>query len=168
MMDGLRFPREWSAERVRESLALGDERGVCIWLAHDKDTGELVGFCVFWVPPGGSEPELLYALRESWSGRGLATEMGRDRAGPHADRATCGWRPRPGARRSPRRRSRLRAGFPRCALPAAGEGDGCPPVSCCRWRGCRGVAACPRSGAPPSARTRPLPGEDRAAATRAC
>ena len=77
MMDGLRFPREWSAERVRESLALGDERGVCIWLAHDKDTGELVGFCGFWVPPGGSEPELLYALRESWSGRGLATEMGR-------------------------------------------------------------------------------------------
>ena len=77
MMDGLLFPHEWSEERVRESLALGDERGVCIWLAHDTDTGELVGFCGFWVPPAGSEPELLYALRERWNGRGLATEMGR-------------------------------------------------------------------------------------------
>jgi RimJ/RimL family protein N-acetyltransferase len=77
MMDGHVLPREWSLARVQESQALLADRGVTIWLAHDKATGELVGFCGFWIPPGGGEPQLLYALREAWTGRGLATEMGR-------------------------------------------------------------------------------------------
>jgi RimJ/RimL family protein N-acetyltransferase len=44
MMDGNVFPRDWSAEHIRESQALFD--GVVgLWLAYEKDTDELVGFC---------------------------------------------------------------------------------------------------------------------------
>ena len=77
MMDGQIFPRECSEARVRESQALLERRGVTIWLAHDRRRGELVGFCGFWVAPSFPEPQLLYALREPWTGRGLATEMAR-------------------------------------------------------------------------------------------
>lgn len=77
MMDGQVFPREWSEARMRESQALLERRGVTIWLAHDKATGEVVGFCGFWIAPSFVEPQLLYALLERWTGRGLATEMAR-------------------------------------------------------------------------------------------
>lgn len=77
MMDGQVFPREWSEARVRESQALLERRGVTIWLAHDVGTGDLVGFCGFWIAPSFPEPQLLYALLERWTGRGLATEMAR-------------------------------------------------------------------------------------------
>ena len=77
MMDGQVFPREWSEARVRESQALLERRGVTIWLAHDRATGELVGFCGFWIAPSFPEPQLLYALFERWTGRGLAHEMAR-------------------------------------------------------------------------------------------
>ena len=77
MMDGQVFPREWSEARVGESQALLEQRGVTIWLAHDRETGELVGFCGFWIAPSFPEPQLLYALLERWTGRGVATEMAR-------------------------------------------------------------------------------------------
>ncbi len=77
MMDGLVFPREWSEQRVQESQALFERRGVGIWLVHEKDTNELVGFCGFWIAPSFPEPQLLYALRERWARRGLAHEMAR-------------------------------------------------------------------------------------------
>ncbi len=77
MMDGHVFPREWSEQRVQESQALFERRGVGIWLAHEKDTNELVGFCGFRIAPSFPEPQLLYALRERWTGRGLAHEMAR-------------------------------------------------------------------------------------------
>jgi RimJ/RimL family protein N-acetyltransferase len=86
MMDGQVFPREWSEARMRESQALLERRGVTIWLAHAKATGEVVGFCGFWVAPSFVEPQLLYALSERWTGRGLATEMARA-AIEHARRA---------------------------------------------------------------------------------
>lgn len=77
MMDGHVFSREWSEQRVQESQALFGSRGVGIWLAHDKTTDELVGFCGFWIAPSFPEPQLLYALRKRWTRRGLATEMAR-------------------------------------------------------------------------------------------
>ena len=77
MMDGRLFPREWTEARVRESQELLARRGVTIWLAHDGETGDLVGFCGFWIAPSLAEPQLLYALLERWTGRGLATEMAR-------------------------------------------------------------------------------------------
>jgi [ribosomal protein S5]-alanine N-acetyltransferase len=77
MMDGNAFPREWSAERIRESQALFERRGVGIWLAYDKGTNELVGFCGFGNVPGRPGPQLMYAMFEPFTGRGFATEMAR-------------------------------------------------------------------------------------------
>ena len=77
MMDGNVFSREWSAGRIQESVAMLARRGVGIWLAYDKTTDELVGFCGFGNAPGRSEPQLLYAMFERFTGRGLATEMAR-------------------------------------------------------------------------------------------
>lgn len=90
MMDGQRLPREWSEARVRESQALFARRGVGIWLARDTATDEAVGFCGFWIAPSFPEPQLLYALLERWTGRGLAAEMARA-AIAHA-RGTAGFR----------------------------------------------------------------------------
>jgi RimJ/RimL family protein N-acetyltransferase len=77
MMDGNVFPRDWSVERLRESQVLFERRGVGIWLAYDRTTDELVGFCGFDNPPGRSVPQLIYAMFERFTGRGRATEMAR-------------------------------------------------------------------------------------------
>lgn len=77
MMDGNVFPREWTVQHMRNSQALFARRGVGIWLAFAKDTRELVGFCGFAILSSLPEPQLLYALFERFSGRGLATEMAR-------------------------------------------------------------------------------------------
>jgi len=47
LMDGQIFPREWSEQRIIESAALFDRRGVGLWLVHDNESGEIVGFCGF-------------------------------------------------------------------------------------------------------------------------
>lgn len=76
LMDGQLFPREWSEQRVRDSVSLFDRRGVGLWLAHDRDTGELVGFCGFLeIPSMHREPQLVYAMFERFTGHGYATEM---------------------------------------------------------------------------------------------
>jgi len=78
LMDGDVFPREWSEDRVRDSEALLARRGVGLWLAFENDTGALAGFCGFLVMPSvDPEPQLVYALFERFTGRGLATEMAR-------------------------------------------------------------------------------------------
>jgi RimJ/RimL family protein N-acetyltransferase len=81
MMDGVLHPPEWCAERIRESEALFEQRGVGLWLAYELGSGELVGFCGFLevlaVDPAHPEPELAYALFERFTGRGYATEMAR-------------------------------------------------------------------------------------------
>jgi [ribosomal protein S5]-alanine N-acetyltransferase len=78
LMDGEVFPREWSEERVLASQTLFAQRGVGLWLVHDKTTGELVGFCGFLIFPSlHPEPQLVYAMLERFTGRGYATEMGR-------------------------------------------------------------------------------------------
>lgn len=78
LMDGTIFPRDWSEERIRDSQALFERRGVGIWLAHDRATGELVGFCGFVeLPAVHPEPQLVYAMFEGYAGRGYATEMAR-------------------------------------------------------------------------------------------
>jgi [ribosomal protein S5]-alanine N-acetyltransferase len=81
MMDGVLHRPAWCAERIRESEALFEQRGVGLWLAYELGSGELVGFCGFLevlaVDPVHPEPELAYALLEQFSGRGYATEMAR-------------------------------------------------------------------------------------------
>lgn len=78
LMDGEVFPRDWSAERIRDSQALFQRRGVGIWLAREKTSGELVGFCGFTQAVSNSpEPQLVYAMFEKFTGKGYATEMAR-------------------------------------------------------------------------------------------
>jgi ribosomal-protein-alanine N-acetyltransferase len=78
LMDGQILPREWSEARIRDSEALFEQRAVGIWLAYERSTEALVGFCGFVEFPAiHSEPELVYALLEGYAGRGYATEMAR-------------------------------------------------------------------------------------------
>jgi ribosomal-protein-alanine N-acetyltransferase len=78
LLDGNLFPREWSEARVRDSEALFARRGVGIWLAYDNTSDELVGFCGFLeLPEIHPEPQLVYAIFERYSGKGLAAEMAR-------------------------------------------------------------------------------------------
>ena len=78
LMDGQTFPRDWSEARVRDSEALFKRRGVGLWLAHERTSDALVGFCGFLeFPAADPEPELVYALFERYCGRGYATEMAR-------------------------------------------------------------------------------------------
>ena len=75
-MDGQLFPREWSEQRVRENVDLFDRRGVGLWLAYDRKSGELAGFCGFLeMRSMHPEPQLVYALFERFTGIGYATEM---------------------------------------------------------------------------------------------
>lgn len=78
LMDGHLFPREWSAARIRESEALFERHGVGLWLASERASDALVGFCGFVeFPAVHAGPELVYALPERYAGRGYATEMAR-------------------------------------------------------------------------------------------
>ena len=78
LMDGEMFPREWSEERVRDSDSLFEQRGVGLWLAYERRTEALVGFCGFLqIPSIHPEPQLVYALFERFTGTGYATEMAR-------------------------------------------------------------------------------------------
>jgi ribosomal-protein-alanine N-acetyltransferase len=78
LMDGQIFPREWSEARIRESAGLFERSGVGLWLAYVRATDALVGFCGFVEFPAlHPDPELVYALRERYAGRGYATEMAR-------------------------------------------------------------------------------------------
>src|SRR5262245_49151475 len=77
-MDGHVLPPSWTAAQIRDSQALFERLGVGLWLVHDRQTGDLVGFCGFLVLPDvHARPELVYAMPERFAGRGCATEMAR-------------------------------------------------------------------------------------------
>jgi hypothetical protein len=74
LMDGERLPREWSEQRVRDSTGLFERRGVGLWLAHQRETGDVVGFCGFLdLPSMHPQPQLVYAMFERCTGQGYAT-----------------------------------------------------------------------------------------------
>ena len=78
LLDGQLFPRDWTADRIGDSQRLFERRGVGLWLARDRASGALVGFCGFHqiaAPP--AEPELVYAMPVACAGKGYATEMAR-------------------------------------------------------------------------------------------
>jgi RimJ/RimL family protein N-acetyltransferase len=77
LMDGQLLPREWTEERIRDSDDLFGRRGVGLWLARERESGRPAGFCGFLEISVHAEPQLVYALTEAFSGRGLATEMAR-------------------------------------------------------------------------------------------
>ena len=77
LMDGNLFDRQWAAARIADSEQLFRSSGVGLWLARERSSDQLVGFCGFLVfSELQPEPQLLYALLEPFTGRGLATEMG--------------------------------------------------------------------------------------------
>jgi RimJ/RimL family protein N-acetyltransferase len=76
LTDGELQPRAWSEERVQDSQALFERRGVGLWPARARTTSDVVGFCGFLeVPLIDPEPQLVYALFERFTGIGYATEM---------------------------------------------------------------------------------------------
>ena len=78
LMDGELLPREWTEQRVRDSIALFERCGVGLWLAHQRETGDVVGFCGFLdIPSVHPQPQLVYAMFERYTGQGCATEMAR-------------------------------------------------------------------------------------------
>ena len=78
LMDGELLPREWSLDRITDSTTLRADQGVGLSLVFEKASGEVVGFCGFLVfGDAGSEPQLVYALLERFTGQGYATEMAR-------------------------------------------------------------------------------------------
>jgi [ribosomal protein S5]-alanine N-acetyltransferase len=78
LMDGQVHPPAWSAARIRQSAGLFERRGVGLWLAAERASGEWIGFCGFLeIPQVHPEPQLVYALALRFSGRGYATEMAR-------------------------------------------------------------------------------------------
>ena len=78
LLDGHIVPREWSEERVQDSQTLFDRRGVGIRLAYMKTSNDLLGFSGFLeFPTMHSDPQLVYAMFERFSGKGYATEMAR-------------------------------------------------------------------------------------------
>jgi aminoglycoside 3-N-acetyltransferase len=78
MLDGGVMTEDWSAARIRDSEALFARRGVGVWLARERESGELVGFTGFFeFAPPEREPQLMYALFERFAGRGYTTEMAR-------------------------------------------------------------------------------------------
>ena len=78
LMDDELLTREWSEQRVRDSAGLFERCGVGLWLAHQRETGDVVGFCGFLdVPPMRPQPQLVYAMFERFTGQGYATEMAR-------------------------------------------------------------------------------------------
>ena len=78
LMDGELLPREWSEQRVLDSAGLFERCGVGLWLAHQRETGDVVGFCgLLGVPSIHPQPQLVYAMFERFTGQGYATEMAR-------------------------------------------------------------------------------------------
>ena len=75
LMDDQILPWETCAGQIRDSQALFERAGVGLWLAHDIESGDLVGFCGFLMGEAAGALDLVYALREPFTGRGLATEM---------------------------------------------------------------------------------------------
>lgn len=73
LLDGSVVDRAFAREAVLDSDALFASRGVGLFLLSiDSEDVGFAGYRVF--PDLGPEPQLLYALREPFTGRGLATE----------------------------------------------------------------------------------------------
>jgi ribosomal-protein-alanine N-acetyltransferase len=77
-MDGNVFSKEWCEERIRDSQRSIEGGGVGLWLAYELHSEEPVGFCGFLeFQTLHPDPQLVYALRERFTGKGYATEMAR-------------------------------------------------------------------------------------------
>lgn len=74
LLDGQLLPREWADDELAASDRLFEQAGVGLWLVAEGD--DVIGFAGFRVfPEVEPAPQLLYALLERATGRGLATEI---------------------------------------------------------------------------------------------
>ena len=74
LMDGEVVPREWADDELVASDRLFETDRVGLWLVEEE--GDVIGFAGFRVfPEVEPAPQLLYALLERVTGRGLATEI---------------------------------------------------------------------------------------------
>ncbi|ANM29544.1 hypothetical protein ABI59_08045 [Acidobacteria bacterium Mor1] len=77
LLDGEVVDADWCAATLEASDSLFDERQVGLWMVAEHAGAEPFGFGGYFVfPEIGPEPQLLFALPESFSGRGYATEIG--------------------------------------------------------------------------------------------
>mmetsp|Transcript_2789 Transcript_2789/g.4546 ORF Transcript_2789/g.4546 Transcript_2789/m.4546 type:complete len:134 (+) Transcript_2789:183-584(+) len=75
-MDGEVMEESWTMETIETSGKMFQDRGIGLWLVVKPETGKAIGFCGFFIfQKLSSEPQLLYALTESQTGRGYATEI---------------------------------------------------------------------------------------------
>lgn len=77
LLDGQLVDRSWSDTEIHRSTMLFAARGVGLWLVFPVgSTGEPIGFGGYRIFEDlDPRPQLLYALRESWTGRRLGTEL---------------------------------------------------------------------------------------------
>ena len=73
--DGQPLTREEAERWVEVTRGNVERRGYGMTRVGLADTDELVGFCGLVHPGGQEEPEIKYALRPRFHGRGLATEL---------------------------------------------------------------------------------------------
>lgn len=77
LLDGEHVEDEWP-DAVFAIVDGVREAGLDFYLVYPTDADEAIGFAGYFVFEELSpEPQLLYALTEPWTGRGLATEIGR-------------------------------------------------------------------------------------------
>jgi RimJ/RimL family protein N-acetyltransferase len=80
LCDGQTLPPEWAVETIAASDRLFATPGVGLWLVFEPvvDARTPIGFCGFVTFEGfeafGGEPQLIYALRDRYAGKGHATE----------------------------------------------------------------------------------------------
>ncbi len=78
LLDGEIMDRAWCEAEVRRSDELFEEVGLGLWLVSEAgdQAAESIGFCGYRrFEELSDKPQLLYALREPYTGRGLATEV---------------------------------------------------------------------------------------------
>lgn len=76
LFDGIKQNKSWSKKQLLESTKLFREIGLGIWLIYIREEVDPIGFAGFMKMPGtGLSSELVYALKEQFTGRGLATEV---------------------------------------------------------------------------------------------
>ncbi len=74
LLDGQVLPREWAEDELEASDSLFEAAGVGLWLVAEGD--DVIGFAGFRVFAAMEPaPQLLYALLERVTGRGLASEI---------------------------------------------------------------------------------------------
>ena len=80
LMDGQLFPREWTEDRVRDSIGLFERRGVGLWLVHEQSGGEVVGSAFLGKrgaigPVAASHPDHLPAILDHVERRAAELEI---------------------------------------------------------------------------------------------